>query len=83
MLIEEHVSEQAKSPSEEDNVIEDAAHNPPEQEESSIVEEETLDIEVIDEVPNCSEEAAVGSGSAVIQEEAPKKSYASIVSFCF
>lgn len=82
MLIEEHVSEQAKSPSEEDNVIEDAAHNPPEQEESSIVEE-TPDIEVIDEVPNCSEEAAVGSGSAVIQEEAPKKSYASIVSFCF
>jgi len=79
--LEEHVPEQLESPPEEENVIEEV-YNPPEHEDS-FEEEEERDGEVVDVVPNSSQAMAVDSGSTTNQEEAPKKSYASIVSFCF
>lgn len=48
-----------------------------------IVEEEDPSCEVIDEVPNTSQAVVVESNVNTAQEEAPKKSYAAIVSVQF
>lgn len=48
-----------------------------------IVEEEDPSCEVIDEVPNISQAVVVESNVITAQEEAPKKSYAAIVSVQF
>jgi len=86
LLLEDHVPEQLESPppEKEENVIEDEVYNPPEH-ENSVEEEEAPDGEVVDEVPipNSSQAMTADSGSPANQDDAPKKSYASIVSFCF
>ncbi|ONK73758.1 uncharacterized protein A4U43_C04F34970 [Asparagus officinalis] len=74
---DEQVPEQSVSPPEEENVIEEV-YNPSE-DEGSIVEEEAPDGEVIDEIPNSFQATAVDSAATTIQEDAPKKSYASIL----
>ncbi|ONK56595.1 uncharacterized protein A4U43_C10F10490 [Asparagus officinalis] len=82
--LEEQVHEQSELPpeenviGEEENAIEEV-HNPSEHDEDPVVEEETPESEVEDEVPNSSQALAANYDSTAIQEEAPKKSYASIL----
>ncbi|XP_008792919.2 nuclear transport factor 2-like isoform X1 [Phoenix dactylifera] len=77
---EQHVIERAVlHPGEEEEVNEEAVYNPLENEDGSVVEEEAPVAEVIDEIPNNSQAVLADSNSATVQEEAPKKSYASIV----
>ncbi|KAG9445723.1 hypothetical protein H6P81_011851 [Aristolochia fimbriata] len=71
------VVEQNASLSEEDVTVEEV-YNPSDHEDGSVVEEETPEAEVVDEVPS-DPEVVADSNPATVQEEAPKKSYASIV----
>lgn len=61
---------------EEVNELEE--YNPSENSEGSVVEEEVPVAEVVDETPNDSQ--VVSESNSKIEEEAPKKTYASIVS---
>ncbi|XP_068655244.1 nuclear transport factor 2-like [Aristolochia californica] len=74
---ESQVAEPNASLSEEEVTVEEV-YNPSDHEDGSVLEEETPEAEVVDEVPNDSQVGA-DSNSATVQEEAPKKSYASIV----
>ncbi|KAK9159925.1 hypothetical protein Syun_006266 [Stephania yunnanensis] len=74
--VQEHlIPEQQANPSNEINVEE--VYIPSDNEEDSVVEEEVPVAEVVDEIENESQIVAEPSSSA--QEEAPKKSYASII----
>ncbi|XP_073146764.1 nuclear transport factor 2-like isoform X2 [Henckelia pumila] len=73
-VLENHVSEQCGSPVEE--IISGEVHNPTENGHVEIVEKEVPVAEVVDEVPDDSQVVVESSAKA---EEAPKKSYASIV----
>ncbi|KAL5216773.1 hypothetical protein ABZP36_008174 [Zizania latifolia] len=72
-----HVTESAPHP-QEANQNEEEVYNPPNKAEGA-VEEEMQVPEVIDEVPNNVAVATPNPSAPVLQEEAPKKSYASIV----
>ncbi|KAJ6815701.1 ras GTPase-activating protein-binding protein 2-like [Iris pallida] len=77
--VEDLVPERSESPpAEEEKVIEEV-YNPSDIEEGSAVDEGTPEAEVIDEVPDNSEAVIADPGSTTMPEEAPKKSYASIV----
>ncbi|KAJ4954316.1 hypothetical protein NE237_011099 [Protea cynaroides] len=58
----------------EEEVNGEEVYNPSENEDGSVVEEEAPTPEVVDEIPNM-----VAESNTVVQEEVPKKSYASIV----
>lgn len=81
---EEQVPEQTASPPEGEEANEEEANgeevvdNPSESDEGSVVDEEAPTSEVVEEVQNNSQ-AVVDSSPAPVLEEAPKKSYASIV----
>ncbi|KAJ6842509.1 ras GTPase-activating protein-binding protein 1-like [Iris pallida] len=77
----EQVVERTSAPIMEEEVNEEEVYNPSDNEEvSAVVEEEVPLEEVINEVPSGIEEvAAVPVQVTAVQEEAPKKSYASIV----
>ncbi|KAJ6815537.1 ras GTPase-activating protein-binding protein 1-like [Iris pallida] len=76
----DQVPERSESPlAEKEEVIEGEVHSPSDNEEGSTVDEGTPEPEVIDEVPDNSEAVVTDSGSTITPEEAPKKSYASIV----
>ncbi|XP_068665167.1 nuclear transport factor 2-like isoform X2 [Aristolochia californica] len=74
---ENQVTEQNASLSEEEVTVEEV-YNSSDHEDSSVVDEEIPEAEVVDEVPNDSQVLA-DSNPATVQEEVPKKSYASIV----
>ncbi|XP_008777906.2 nuclear transport factor 2-like [Phoenix dactylifera] len=77
---EQHVPEHnVPPPEEEEEANEEEVSNPLDNGEGSVVEEEAPVGEVVDEAPNSSQAVVVDAASATIQEEAPKKSYASIV----
>ncbi|XP_008789695.2 nuclear transport factor 2-like isoform X1 [Phoenix dactylifera] len=77
---EQHVSEPESCPQEEEEEAnEEEVSNPSDNGEGSVVEEEELVGEVIDEAPNSSQAVISDAAAATVQEEAPKKSYASIV----
>ncbi|KAG9440544.1 hypothetical protein H6P81_020709 [Aristolochia fimbriata] len=63
----------------EEDVTVEEVYNPSDHEDGLVVEEETPEAEVVDEVPSDSEVVA-DYNPATVQEEAPKKSYASILS---
>ncbi|MQL77427.1 hypothetical protein Taro_009841, partial [Colocasia esculenta] len=77
---DQQVPEQPMAPpvEEEEEVNVEEVYNPSDNEEGSVVDEEAPASEMVDEVPNNSQ-AVVDSSPATAQEEAPKKSYASIV----
>ncbi|MQL95759.1 hypothetical protein Taro_028432 [Colocasia esculenta] len=76
---EDRVPEQTVSPPEEgEEPNGEVVDNLSESDEGSVVDEETPISEVVDEVQNNSQ-AVVDSSPAPVLEEAPKKSYASIV----
>jgi hypothetical protein len=77
---EPQVPEPATQPQEEEGTIELEVYNPPSDAQEPVVEE-TPAPEVIDVMPNSAAVAAPSSTPPVPVEEAPKKSYASIVSF--
>ncbi|XP_072999899.1 nuclear transport factor 2-like isoform X1 [Typha latifolia] len=63
----------------EEEANEEEVYNPPENENGFVVEEEVPMDEVIDAAPNNSQAVVANVSHSTIQEEAPKKSYASIV----
>ncbi|KAG8063946.1 hypothetical protein GUJ93_ZPchr0004g38559 [Zizania palustris] len=73
---QQHVTEPAPQPQEVDRHEE--VYNPLNNSEVAVVEEAQV-LEVIDEVPNNVPVATPSPSAPVLQEEAPKKSYASIV----
>uniref|UniRef100_A0A1D1XZ86 Putative G3BP-like protein n=1 Tax=Anthurium amnicola TaxID=1678845 RepID=A0A1D1XZ86_9ARAE len=76
---EQQITEQTTAPLEEEEEVNvEEVYNPSDNEEGSVVDEEAPTSEVVDEVPNSSQVVA-DSSPAAAQEEAPKKSYASIV----
>ncbi|KAJ6848733.1 ras GTPase-activating protein-binding protein 1-like [Iris pallida] len=79
--VEQVAIEQMSAPKTVEEVNEEEVYNPSDNEEASaIVEEEVPVEEVINEVPSGTEEVvAIPLPVTAVQEEAPKKSYASIV----
>lgn len=75
----QEIERSVSQPQEEEEVNEEEVYNPSGNEDGSVVEEEAPVDEVIDEIPNSSQEVLADSNSSMVQEEAPKKSYASIV----
>jgi hypothetical protein len=75
-----HAAEPAPPVQEEEDLNGEEVYNPPIEVEKPVVKE-TLVAEVINEVPNNVAVAAPSSSPPVPTEEAPKKSYASIVGF--
>ncbi|XP_058093372.1 nuclear transport factor 2-like isoform X2 [Magnolia sinica] len=77
---EERVPERTATLSEEELNVEEV-YNPSDNEDGSVVEEEAPVAEVVDEIPTEAEVDAqvVADPSSIVQEEVPKKSYASIV----
>ena len=81
---EQHVSEPNSSlPEEEEEASVEEVSNPSDNGEGSVVEEEEPVGEVIDEAPNSLQAVISDAAAATVQEEAPKKSYASIVGVWF
>ncbi|XP_062225410.1 nuclear transport factor 2-like isoform X2 [Phragmites australis] len=76
---EQDVDEPAPHPQEELDLNEEEVYNPPQNDAEEPVLEETPVPEVINEVPNTAAVATPSSAPTVPLEEAPKKSYASIV----
>ncbi|XP_072955654.1 nuclear transport factor 2 isoform X1 [Typha angustifolia] len=64
---------------EEEEANEEEVYNPSDNEERSVVEEETQVADVIDEAPSLTHAVVADSSAPASHEEAPKKSYASIV----
>ena len=77
---DQHAAEPAPPTQEEEDLYEEEVYNPPNDVEKPVVQE-TLVAEVINEVPNNVAVAAPSSSPSIPIEEAPKKSYASIVGF--
>ncbi|KAL6652949.1 hypothetical protein ACP70R_011876 [Stipagrostis hirtigluma subsp. patula] len=75
---EQHVAEPAPHPQEEEDLNEAEVYNPPNDAEPPVLEETPVP-EAINEVPNNAAVVTQSSASPVPREEAPKKSYASIV----
>jgi hypothetical protein len=80
LLPEQNAAEPAPKPKEEEDLNGEEVHNPPNHVEKP-ASEETPVPEVIKEVQNNVTVAAPSSSPPVPLEEAPKKSYASIVGF--
>jgi hypothetical protein len=73
-----HVADPAAQPQEDEGTKEPEVYNPPNDAQEPVVQE-TLVPEVIDAVPNGAAVTVLSSVPPVPTEEAPKKSYASIV----
>lgn len=67
---------------EEEEMNVEEVYNPSDNWDGSVIDEETPVNEVVDEIPNISQ-VEVDSNPAIALEEAPKKSYASIVRYFF
>ena len=77
---EQHAAEPAPPTREEEDLYGEEVYNPPNDVEKPVVKETPVP-EVINEVPNNVAVAAPSSSPSIPIEEAPKKSYASIVGF--
>ena len=77
---EQHAAEPAPPTREEEDLYGEEVYNPPNDVDKPVVKETPV-AEVINEVPNNVAVAAPTSSPPVSIEEAPKKSYASIVGF--
>ncbi|OAY69623.1 putative G3BP-like protein [Ananas comosus] len=78
---EQHLQDQPVAPPEEEaeEENEEEVYDPSDNEAEPVVEEEAPVAEVIDEPPNSSQAAVADSSAPAPHDEAPKKSYASIV----